>query len=128
MSAGTPGVRLDRGDPTSRTLGVCDGKETHLWRPNGGLRHANHTTERAAAAARAQMDDMGASAMAWAPANRSVRFCWAIGDAPSFPTTGTDLIAFTGWCAVGLCAAAGGITLALRTAPSRWPLLVAAWW
>ena len=40
---------------------------------------------------------------------------------------GTDLIAFTGWRAVGLCAAAAGVTLALRTAPWRWPLFVAAW-
>lgn len=34
---------------------------------------------------------------------------------------------FTGWGAVGLCAAAAGIAIALMTAPWRWPLLVAAW-
>jgi hypothetical protein len=67
------------------------------------------------------------AAIAWALTYGSVRIWWAIGDAPSFRPAGTDLIAFTGWRAVGLCAAAGGITLTLRTAPWRWPLLVAAW-
>ena len=38
----------------------------------------------------------------------------------------TCLIAFTGWCAVGLRAPAAGITLALRRAPSRRPLWAAA--
>jgi hypothetical protein len=50
-----------------------------------------------------------------------------IGNAPSFPPKGTDLIAFTSWRAVGLCAAAVGITLALRTAPWRRALFIAAW-
>lgn len=73
--------------------------------------------------------------MAWAPraavlcaiAYGSVRVWWAVAGAPSFGPPGTDLIAFSGWGAVGLCAAAAGVTLALRAAPWRWPLLVAAW-
>ena len=65
--------------------------------------------------------------IAWALAYGSVRTCWALGDAPSFPPLGSDLIAFTGWYAVGLCVAAAGITIVLRTAPWRWPLLAAAW-
>jgi hypothetical protein len=63
--------------------------------------------------------------MAWGLAYGSVRAWWAIGGAPS--SVHADLIAFTGWRAVGLCAAAAGVALALRTAPWRWPLLVAAW-
>lgn len=65
--------------------------------------------------------------VAWALAYGSVRIRWAIGDAPWFPPRGSDLIAFTGWYAAGLCAAAAGIAIVLRTAPWRWPLLVAAW-
>jgi hypothetical protein len=67
------------------------------------------------------------AAVAWALAYGSVRTWWAVGNAPSFPPKGTDLIVFTGWRAVGLCAAAVGITLALRTAPWRRALFIAAW-
>jgi hypothetical protein len=67
------------------------------------------------------------AAMAWVLAYGSVRIWWAVAGAPSFPPMGSDLIAFTGWRAVGLCAAAAAVTLALRTAPWRWPLLIAAW-
>jgi hypothetical protein len=67
------------------------------------------------------------AAILWALAYGSVRVWWAVGGAPSFGRLGIDLIAFTGWRAVGLCAAAAGVALALRTAPWRWPLLVAAW-
>jgi hypothetical protein len=73
--------------------------------------------------------------MAWAPqaailwtlAYGAVRVWWAVRGAPPFGPQGTDLIAFTGWGAVALCAAAGGVALALMTAPWRWQLLVAAW-
>jgi hypothetical protein len=92
------------------------------------LKHANHTTERPQPPATPRwMAWAPQAAIAWALAYGSVRVWWAVGDAPSFPPLGTDLIAFTGWRAVGLCAAAAGVTLALRTAPWRWPLLVAAW-
>jgi hypothetical protein len=67
------------------------------------------------------------AAIAWALAYGAVRIWWAIGHAPSFPPEGTDLFVFTGWGAVGLCAAAAVITLALRTAPWWLPLLIAAW-
>ena len=56
-----------------------------------------------------------------------MRIWWTIGDAPSFPPEGTDLFVFTGWGAVGLCAAAAGVTIALRTAPWRLALQIAAW-
>lgn len=67
------------------------------------------------------------AALVWSLAYGSVRAWWAIGGAPSFGRLGTDLIVFTGWPAVGLSAAAAAVALALRTAPWRWPLLVAAW-
>jgi hypothetical protein len=67
------------------------------------------------------------AAILWPLAYGAVRVWWAVGGAPSFGPLGTDLIAFTGWSAVGLCAAAAGVALALMTAPWRWQLLVAAW-
>lgn len=67
------------------------------------------------------------AAVLWALAYGSLRVWWALGGAPSFGPLGTDLIVFSGWSAVGLCAAAAAVALALRTAPWRWPLLVAAW-
>lgn len=65
--------------------------------------------------------------IAWAIVYGSVRIWWAIGEAPAPPPLDADLVAFTGWSAVALCAAAAGITLVLRTAPWRWLLFVAAW-
>jgi hypothetical protein len=67
------------------------------------------------------------AALAWALAYGALRTWWSVGEAPSSPPLGTDLIGFTGWRAVGVCAAAGGIALALRTAPWRRPLFLAAW-
>ena len=67
------------------------------------------------------------TAVLWALAYGSVRVWWAIHGAPSFGRPGFDLIFFSGWSAVGLCAAAGVIALALRAAPWRWPLLIAGW-
>ena len=68
------------------------------------------------------------AAIAWALGYGSLRIYWALGAAPSPPPTGTDLVAFTGWWPVALCAAAAVVVvLGLRTA--RWwrPLAVAAW-
>lgn len=56
-----------------------------------------------------------------------LRAWWTIHGAPSFGHLGFDLFFFSGWSAVGLCAAAAVIALALRLAPWRWPLLGAAW-
>jgi hypothetical protein len=67
------------------------------------------------------------AALVWALAYGSVRVWWAVAGAPSLGPLGTDLIAFTGWWAVGLCAAAAVVALGLWVAPWRWPLLVAGW-
>jgi hypothetical protein len=91
------------------------------------LQHAIHARERPQPrAAPRWMAWAPAAVIAWALAYGSVRIWWAIGHAPSFPS-GRDLIAFTGWRAVGLCAAAAAVGLAIRTARWRWPLLVVAW-
>lgn len=65
--------------------------------------------------------------IAWALGYGSLRIYWALGDAPSPPPMDTDLIAFTGWWPVALCAAAAVVTLALRSAPWSRPLAVTAW-
>jgi hypothetical protein len=66
-------------------------------------------------------------AIAWALGYGSLRVYWALGAAPSPPPIGTDLVAFTGWWPVALCAAAAVVVAGLRWA--RWwpPLAVAAW-
>jgi len=92
------------------------------------LEHANHATGRPQPLAPRWMGWVPNAAVVWALGYGAVRVWWAIGDAPSFPPPqGTDLIAFTGWRAVALCAAAAVVALVLRTAPWRPPLLVAAW-
>jgi hypothetical protein len=67
------------------------------------------------------------AAVLWALAYGAVRVWWAVAGPPSFGRLNTDLIVFSGWGAVGLCAAAAAVAFALVTAPWRWPLLVAAW-
>ena len=67
------------------------------------------------------------AALLWALAYGAVRVLLAIGGGPSNGLPGTDLIVFTGWSSVGLCAAAAGVALSLMTAQWRWQLLVAAW-
>ena len=67
------------------------------------------------------------AAIVWALAYGALRAWWAVVGAPSFGPLHTDLLVFTGWGAVGLCVAAAGAALALKTAPWRWPVLVAAW-
>jgi hypothetical protein len=67
-------------------------------------------------------------AILWALVYGSVRLLWAIqGAPPSFGPLHFDLMYFTRWTAVVLCAAAAITALALRIAPWRWPLLAAAW-
>jgi len=64
----------------------------------------------------------------WAVRYGAVRVYWALGaPAPAPPPIGTDLVGFTGWWSVALCAAAAVVALALRRAGWRWPLAVAAW-
>ena len=45
------------------------------------------------------------AAIAWALGYGSLRIYWALGTAPSPPPIHTDLVAFTGWWSVALCAA-----------------------
>ena len=63
----------------------------------------------------------------WAVGYGSLRVYWALGQAPSPPPVGTDLIVFTGWWPVVLCVAAAAAALALRAAPWSRPLAVGAW-
>src|SRR5689334_1754938 len=67
------------------------------------------------------------AAILWPLAYGAVRVWWAVSGAPSFGPLGSDLIVFTGWSAVGLCAAAAGVALALMLVPWHWQLLVTAW-
>ena len=48
--------------------------------------------------------------LGWAVAYGGVRLAWTVGDAPEFGRLGLDLLGFTGWWSVALCArrAAGG--------------------
>ncbi len=93
-----------------------------------GHRTANGIGGMAASASSPRMDGMDAtgghavgarlgSAQAW----------WAIHGSPPFGRLGFDLMVFTGWRAVGLCAAAAVIALALRMARWSWPLLAVGW-
>ena len=67
------------------------------------------------------------AAIAWALGYGSLRIYWALGAAPSPPPAGTDLVVFTGWWPVALCAAAAAVVLGLRRARWRRPLAVTAW-
>lgn len=67
------------------------------------------------------------AAIAWAVGYGSVRVYWTLGDAPSPPPLGTDLVAFTGWWSVALCGVAAVVVLGLRSATWRRPLAMAAW-
>lgn len=64
--------------------------------------------------------------IAWALAYGAVRVRWAIVGAPEFPPLDTDLVVFTGWWAVALCAAAGMVGAGLAAARSWRPALAAA--
>jgi len=66
--------------------------------------------------------------VAWAVAYGSLRLYWAITGAPWFPPIGTDLLVFTGWGSVGLCAAAAATAVALHRARSWRPALAATAW
>jgi hypothetical protein len=64
----------------------------------------------------------------WAIVYGGLRAVWAAGAAPSFPPFGWDLVGFTGWWSVPLCAAAGVLAVALYRADTWQPLLAAAAW
>ena len=66
-------------------------------------------------------------AVVWALAYGLLQTWWVVRGSPSFGRLGTDLILFTGWGAVGLCAVAAGLALALGTAPWRRTLLAVGW-
>ena len=67
------------------------------------------------------------AAVAWAVGYGALRAFWAVVGAPSPPPVGTDLVGFTGWWSVALCASAAVVVLALaRSAWSR-SLAMAAW-
>jgi len=65
------------------------------------------------------------AAVLWALAYGLVRVWWAIHGAPGSGPMHLDLIVFTGWGAVGLCAATALVAFALRIATWKLPLLVA---
>ncbi len=67
------------------------------------------------------------AAILWALAYGAVRVWWAARGAPSFGPLHFDLLFFSGWSAVSLCAAAAVVALALRLAPWLWSLLIAGW-
>ncbi|HET9782827.1 MAG TPA: hypothetical protein VFR33_13730 [Candidatus Dormibacteraeota bacterium] len=69
---------------------------------------------------------MPQAAVVWAMAYGVVRIWWAVGPAPAFGARG-DLIAFSGWGVVGLCAAAAIVAVALLIARWWWWLLFVAW-
>ncbi|MEV0806682.1 hypothetical protein [Micromonospora sp. NPDC050200] len=65
---------------------------------------------------------------AWAAGYGALRLAWAVTGAPEFPPLGTDLVVFTGWWAVALCAAAGLVAAGLATARSWRPALAVGGW
>jgi hypothetical protein len=66
--------------------------------------------------------------LGWVVAYGGLRLAWAAGGAPEFGPLGSDLLGFTGWWAVALCAAAGVVAVALRWAATWRPLLAGAAW
>ena len=66
------------------------------------------------------------AAVIWALVYGLVRVWWAIHGAPGSGPMLLDLMYFSGWSAVGLCAAAALVVVALRISPWRWPLLAIA--
>lgn len=66
--------------------------------------------------------------LGWALTYGALRLCWAVAGAPAFSPLDTDLMVFTGWWAVGLCAATALLGAALGRARTWHPALVAAGW
>ncbi|MDG9678973.1 hypothetical protein [Micromonospora sp. DH14] len=66
--------------------------------------------------------------LGWAVAYGGVRQAWTVGEAPEFGRLGLDLLGFTGWWSVLLCAAAGGLAVALEWVPTWRPALAGLAW
>jgi hypothetical protein len=66
--------------------------------------------------------------LAWAVVYGGLRLYWAVAGAPPFPPMGIDLVVFTGWWSVGLCAVAAATAVALHRARSWQPALAALGW
>ncbi|MHA4949497.1 hypothetical protein ACX27O_19445 [Micromonospora sp. SD19] len=66
--------------------------------------------------------------LGWAVAYGGVRLAWTVGEAPEFGRLGLDLLGFTGWWSVLLCAAAGGLAVALEWVPTWRPALAGLAW
>lgn len=66
--------------------------------------------------------------VAWAVGYGALRLWWAVAGAPEFPPLGTDLVVFTGWWAVALCAAGAAVAGGLATARSWHPALAVTGW
>jgi hypothetical protein len=66
--------------------------------------------------------------LGWAVLYGCLRLTWTVGGAPDFPPLGSDLLGFTGWWAVVLCAAAGVLAVAQRRTATWQPLLAGASW
>ncbi|MBC6463179.1 hypothetical protein [Actinomadura sp. HBU206391] len=70
--------------------------------------------------------------LVWVTLYGALRIHWELGHMPGdLSPVGPDLVAFTGWPSVGLCAAAALVLIALMTVRGsgliRWTLLLAAW-
>ncbi|MET8090897.1 hypothetical protein [Micromonospora sp. NPDC005220] len=66
--------------------------------------------------------------LGWAVAYGGIRLAWTVGGAPEFGRLGIDLLGFTGWRSVGLCAAAGVLAIALDRVTTWRPALAGAAW
>ncbi|MFI7649477.1 hypothetical protein ACIBTZ_25855 [Micromonospora sp. NPDC049460] len=80
------------------------------------------------AAARPRRPVLPYAVIAWALLYGAVRVRWALVGSPAFPPLDTDLVVFTGWWAVALCAAAGLVGAGLAAARSWRPALAVAGW
>jgi hypothetical protein len=66
--------------------------------------------------------------LGWAAAYGGLRLVWTVRGGPDFRPFGSDLLGFTGWWSVLLCAAAGLAAVAQARAPAWRPELAAFGW
>ncbi|MEV4118771.1 hypothetical protein [Micromonospora sp. NPDC049645] len=72
--------------------------------------------------------DLTYAVLGWAVAYGGVRLAWTVGETPEFGRLGFDLLGFTGWRSVALCAAAGVLAIALDRVPTWRPALAGLAW